>query len=106
MNQNLNAGGSSGEEMFSEKEYWERRNHKFEVKIKETGETIEIPAPMRGQTGGTEATIISVNTRPNRRARRRRVIDRTFTKKGYEYGVKIGSKKYNKMWHLVKIQDI
>lgn len=90
--------------MFNKEEYWDRRNNKFEVKVKETGETIEILAPMRGQTDTLEATIIHVNTTLNRRQRRQRIIDRTFTKKGYEYGVQIGSKKYNKMWHLIKIQ--
>jgi hypothetical protein len=40
----------------------------------------------------------------NRAKRRLRSIDRKFTKKGYHYGIKIGSAWYNKMHHLAKIQ--
>lgn len=38
----------------------------------------------------------------NRKLRRKRIINRKFTKKGYAYGIKIGSRKFNLIKHRAK----
>lgn len=95
--------------MFDKEEYWKRRHNQYTVKT-EDGEEITIDRPMRGQkdtavTLPLNGTARQLPDSPNRAMRRRRVVDRTFTKKGYEYGIKIGSRKYNKLQWLVKVQS-
>lgn len=40
----------------------------------------------------------------NRATRRKRVIDRRFTKKGFAFGLRIDSKEYNLIHHIAKRQ--
>lgn len=89
--------------MFDKEEYWKHRHNQKP----EEGEDVTIDRPMRGQTDALAGTthLSSRGLKPNRAMRRRRIIDRTFTKKGYEYGIKIGSRKYNKLHWLVKVQS-
>jgi hypothetical protein len=48
--------------------------------------------------------VIAVGSQFKRENRRKRSIDRTFTKKGYNFGRKIGGKYDNLIHHLAKIQ--
>ena len=83
--------------MFNKKEYWARRNNTFHV-TDESGEIIAtVKKPLRGQTDKVEPKTISkveaVNINNveygfNRKSRRKRVINRLFTKKGYTRGVR------------------
>jgi len=86
---------------FDKKKYWDRRHNKYEVKTEEDGEVTVIEAPMRGQEDLTpEPKIVTIpqtgtlrilgkEIPANRKLRRKRIIDRKFSKKGYRNGIKI-----------------
>jgi hypothetical protein len=46
-----------------------------------------------------------ITTSKNRAVRRMRIIDRTMTRRGYAYGLFIGSKEYNLIHHIAERQE-
>lgn len=100
--------------MFNKEEYWARRNNKFKVTNKEGEIVAVVDKPLRGQknlipdpvlikeSGITMVLSIKGSFPANRRMRRKRTIDRTYSKKGFAYGRRIGSKKFNIHQHWQK----
>lgn len=87
--------------MHNKEEYWKRRNNKINLKDKNGNTFVNIPMPLRGIPDETpkpklvkESGIMMVDDVPmNHKQRRKRVIDRRFTKKGYRDGRKIKVKR-------------
>lgn len=102
--------------MFDKELYWKRRKHVTITKNEEGEVTSATPAPLRGQGEPLPTKLIkpsntkrvfagtSVPVPMNRKLRRRKIVDRRFNKKGYNFGRKIGSKEDNMIHHWAKIR--
>lgn len=86
---------------FNKKEYWKRRKNTYEVLPEGEEKPITILAPMRGQknlvpepvlvkeSGVRVVRLLGKEFPMTRRARRQRVVNRKYCKKGYRNGIKI-----------------